>query len=98
MSLRKRGGGLLSGLYEFPTAAKDRDEKDILAGWGVKGATIVKREKATHIFTHVKWEMECLFVRAEYSPFQQFSLQQIEEEISLPTAFAKAKKMLGEYV
>ena len=96
VALQKRKSGLLSGLYEFPTAPKDKEVDEILKEWGVEGVTFLQRGKATHIFTHVKWEMECVVLRAKSSPFQAFTLTQIAEEISLPTAFSKAKKMLEE--
>ncbi len=91
-ALRKRTEGLLKGLYEFPTAPKQKSAEEVLDGWGIEGK-ILQREKAVHIFTHVKWEMECLLVEAASTPFETFSLERVRGEISLPTAFSKAKQM-----
>ncbi|MBR2903202.1 MAG: A/G-specific adenine glycosylase [Clostridia bacterium] len=94
VALRRREKGVLKGMYEFPTAPQDRPKEEILRGWGVDDYRIVKVEKAVHIFTHIRWEMDCVLVRAESTPFEQFTIPQIREKISLPTAFVKAKEML----
>ncbi|MBQ8428426.1 MAG: A/G-specific adenine glycosylase [Clostridia bacterium] len=96
VSLRKRKEGLLKGLYEFPTATKEKEAEEILKEWGVRNFSIEKKVRATHIFTHVKWEMECCLVTADFSPFEQFSLKEIAQNLSLPTAFSKAKGLLEE--
>ena len=94
VALRKREEGLLKGLYEFPTAPMEKPVATILQEWGVQGVKIEKTEKAVHVFTHVKWEMDCLLLTAESAPFDKFTWAEIEEKISLPTAFSKARKML----
>ena len=98
VALRKREEGLLKGMYEFLTCPMDKGVDEALKGLGVEGAKIVKKEKAVHIFTHVKWEMECVLVYAKSTPFEHFSIAKIEEEISLPTAFAKGKQLMREAV
>ncbi|MBQ9117649.1 MAG: A/G-specific adenine glycosylase [Clostridia bacterium] len=98
ISLRKRTEGLLKGLYEFPTASKEKGKKELLAEWGITDYTQISSSSAVHIFTHVRWEMECVVIRTENSPFEQFSVAQIEGELSLPTAFSKAKEMAVKYV
>lgn len=98
VSLRKRKEGLLKGLYEFPTALREKEAESILKEWGVEGYEVVRKQNAVHIFTHVKWEMECYLVRAKSSPFEQFSWEEISQNLSLPTAFSKAKGLLeAEY-
>ena len=94
VALEKRKEGLLKGMYGFPTAKKENSAIQVLQEWGVEDATIVEKASAVHIFTHVKWEMECVLVKAKSTPFETFTVQKIEEELSLPTAFSKAKKMM----
>lgn len=98
IALRKRTDGLLKGMYEFPSVVVDGREsmEEILRGWGVGAFQKRGGMRYTHIFTHVKWEMDCVRIDAETAPFEIFSEREIEEKISLPTAFAKAKELLGE--
>ena len=95
ISLRKRTQGVLKGMTEFPTApATDKTAEEILNEWGMYAFTIEKRKNFTHIFTHIQWEMDCLLVRTETAPFPCKSLEEIEKEVSLPTAFKQCLSML----
>ncbi len=92
--IRRREEGVLKGLNEFPSQvmqAGDTPEK-ILNEWGMYEFTEVKRKKYVHIFTHIRWDITCVWVRTESAPFDAYSLAEIEETISLPTAF---KQCLG---
>ncbi len=92
--IRRREEGVLKGMNELPSAVLsegDTPEK-ILNDWGMSAFTEVKRKKYSHIFTHIRWEIECVWVCVENAPFDAYSLEELEESISLPTAF---KQCLG---
>lgn len=95
--IRRRGEGVLRGMNEFPSRVYERDEtaEKILNEWGVYAFTEIKREKFTHIFTHIRWDIECVWVRTEDAPFDTYSLDEIRETISLPTAFKQCLRMLN---
>ena len=92
--IRRREEGVLKGMNEFPSALLSEGEtpEKILNEWGMSAFTEVKRKKYVHIFTHIRWDIECVWVRAEDAQFDAYSLDEIEESISLPTAF---KQCLG---
>ena len=56
--------------------------------------TEVKRKKYVHIFTHIRWDITCVWVRTETAPFDAYALDEIEEAISLPTAFKQCLEIL----
>ena len=87
--VRKREKGVLKGTYEFPSALEEDGvtPEKTLNEWGVSEFTVKASKKFTHIFTHIRWDMSAYFVEAENAPFERYSLQEIEEKISLPTAF-----------
>ena len=92
--IRRREEGVLKGMNEFPSAVVFDGEtsENILNEWGVYAFTEVKRKNYTHIFTHIRWEITCVWVRTDYAPFDSYGLDEIEESVSLPTAF---KQCLG---
>lgn len=95
--VRKREGGVLKGSYEFPSYVIEKDEtpEKVLNEWGVSAFTLLSTKKFTHIFTHIRWEMTAVYVRAEASPFAAYPLPVIEEKIPLPTAFRQCLSMLN---
>lgn len=92
--IRRREAGVLRGMNEFPSQEIEDNEsaESVLDQWGVYGYTEIKRKNFTHIFTHIRWDITCFWVRAESAPFDAYTLDEIEESISLPTAF---KQCLG---
>ncbi len=92
--IRRRESGVLKGMNEFPSEVLLEGEapEKVLNEWGMSAFTEVKRKKYTHIFTHIRWEIECIWVRVDTAPFDAYSLEELEESISLPTAF---KQCLG---
>lgn len=94
IAVRKRENGVLKGMNEFPSEKAEKSVEEILNGWGVSEFALVKRKKFSHIFTHIEWEMDCVLVDAEYSPFTAYSLRDINEKVALPTAFKQCLKML----
>lgn len=96
--IRRREEGVLRGLNEFPSAVLevgDTPEK-ILNEWGMYAFTEVARKRYTHVFTHIKWDIECVWARINDAPFDAYTLDEIEESISLPTAFKQCLGILKE--
>ncbi len=97
LAVRKRQDGVLKGMNEFPSVSKaEKTPQEILNEWGMVEFTIKSTQKFTHIFTHIKWEMECFLVQTETCPFTTLPLAEIEEKISLPTAFKQCLKIIKD--
>ena len=92
--IRRRESGVLKGMNEFPSEVilEGETPEKILNEWGMYAFTEVKRKKFVHIFTHIRWDILCVWIKSESAPFDAYSLDEIEEGISLPTAF---KQCLG---
>ena len=92
--VRRREKGVLKGMNEFPSAVYYEGEtpEKFLNEWGMYEFTEVKRKNYAHIFTHIRWDITCIWIKAESAPFDTYALDEIEETISLPTAF---KQCLG---
>ena len=92
--IRRREEGVLKGMNEFPSAVVFDGEtpENILNDWGVYAFTEIKRKNYTHIFTHIRWDITCVWVQTDYAPFDTYTLDEIQESVSLPTAF---KQCLG---
>ena len=85
----------MKGMNEFPSAVYDTESaEEILYGWGVYAFNEVRRRKFTHIFTHIRWDITCILIDAESAPFDTYTLEEIEESVSLPTAFKQCLKIL----
>ncbi len=95
--IRRRDEGVLRGMNELPSAVVEDGEgfERVLNEWGMYEFTKVKEGKFTHIFTHIRWDITCVWVRVEGAPFDAYSLGEIEESISLPTAFKQCLKLVG---
>ncbi len=93
--IRRREEGVLKGMNEFPSfVSQGESAENVLNGWGMYAFTEIKRKKLTHIFTHIRWDITCVYVYAESAPFDAYSLDEIEEGISLPTAFKQCLSIL----
>ncbi len=93
--IRRRESGVLKGMSEFPSfVSNGESEKEVLNEWGVYAFTEKKRQNFTHIFTHIKWNITCIWLQTEAAPFDAYKLDEIEESISLPTAFKQCLKMI----
>ena len=94
--IRRREEGVLKGMNEFPSFVVNNAEtpEDILNEWGMCEFTEVKRANYVHIFTHIRWDITCIWVQTESCAFDAYSLSEIEESISLPTAFKQCLTMI----
>lgn len=94
--IRRREEGVLKGMNEFPSFVVNNAEtpEDILNEWGMYEFTEVKRANYVHIFTHIRWDITCIWVQTESCAFDAYSLSEIEESISLPTAFKQCLSMI----
>ncbi len=96
--IRRREAGVLRGMNEFPSFAQTDGEsaEEVLNEWGMYEFTEIKRKKFTHIFTHIRWDITCVWVKTDSAPFDAYSLEEIKESVSLPTAFKQCLATLGE--
>lgn len=93
--IRRRTAGVLKGMNEFPSEVVcGESAESVLASWGIYGFEEIKRKRYGHIFTHIKWDMTCVWIKTEVAPFDAYTLDEIEEGISLPTAFKQCLSIL----
>ncbi len=93
VAVRRRGEGLLGGLWEFPNTAGKLSESEaaaLLTEWGLKPKTVVPSRAGKHIFTHIEWEMtsfraECGETTGEFCWITREELS----ALALPTAFRR---------
>ena len=97
LCIRRRESGVLKGMNEFPSVVYYEGEtpERFLNEWGMYEFTEIKRKKYVHIFTHIRWDMTCIWLQTDSAPFDAYSLDEIEESISLPTAFRQCKSILS---
>ncbi len=89
---RRPPHGLLASLWELPNTEGflDAQAAAALCGeWGTMPQEFLKTVRRRHIFTHITWEMQGVFIRcdAESSDFVWAQPQELAEKYSLPTAF-----------
>ncbi len=95
---KREEGGLLAGLWEYPNCEGELsavDAKTYLESLGMIAEKIMALPKATHIFTHIEWQMKVYAVTCNAVENQGFTWateEQLQAEIPLPTAFRKIKK------
>ena len=95
-SVRRREEGVLRGMNELPSHVQTHGEsaENVLNEWGVYEFKEIKRKKYKHIFTHICWDITCVWVQTDVSPFDAYTLEEIGESISLPTAFRQCLGIL----
>lgn len=107
--IRKRPeGGLLAGMYEFPSIAGFRSDKEVvayLAKSGIRVLRIQPLEDAKHIFTHREWHMKGYMIRVDelesacpQGPAKDWIYvepQETKAGYPIPSAFAAYMKYLG---
>ena len=97
-AIRRREQGVLKGMNEFPShiIVDGETPKSVLNSWGVEEFTEVRRRKYKHIFTHIRWDITCLYLTAESVPFDTYTEEEIREKLSLPTAIKQCFSIIKE--
>lgn len=106
VAIRKRpAGGLLAGLYEFPSMEGNVTQEEILAWLKERGVQAIRIEKlppSKHIFTHREWHMTGFSVRVdELEPMKEdrsllfVRPEETEQKYPIPSAFAAYTKYLN---
>ena len=93
--------GLLSGMWELPNVEGHLSESQVKELF--PKAIIQRKEDGKHIFSHIEWRMWCYEIRLVNElqlPMKleensrKFTKKEIEEEISIPSAFDCCKKYI----
>lgn len=98
MAIHKRpDAGLLSGQWEIPNCKGHLSKEEAIAQakvWGCQPKACKEEDLKKHIFSHVEWTMKVFSFSCELKPvcFEWVTSEQLEKEISLPTAFRKVIK------
>ena len=99
--LRKRPeSGLLAGMWEFPNTEGHLPETQVRELF--PESEVKRLPDGKHIFSHVEWRLWCYEIKmkeADRLPEQDTSsltLQEIKEQISLPSAFDCCKKYMND--
>jgi len=96
VALRKRPTkGLLAGLWEFPMLDGHLSEKEVcsrLSELGIKVSSIHPCGKASHIFTHITWNMVGMTIVCDTKKLPEefgefFAPERLRDEIAIPTAY-----------
>ena len=93
-AIRKRpASGLLADLWELPNHPDHLSER---AAYVLYGGEISPLPPATHVFTHVVWEMTGYYIKAHYPPedpsLRFVSAEELRTVYSLPSAFSAYRK------
>ena len=99
-ALRKRGKGLLEGLWEFPGiegAASDTQIAQAASALGVHVIAIEEACTASHVFTHVEWHMRGCIVHCENESdaLVWASPEEIAKLYAVPTALRAFADCIG---
>ncbi|MCM1099851.1 MAG: A/G-specific adenine glycosylase [Clostridium sp.] len=105
---RRKGRGLLAGMYEFPTLEGFCTAEEVvayLADNGLKSIRVQPLEEAKHVFTHREWHMKGYMVRVdELEPARPHGdtadwiyirPEEVRERYPIPSAFAAYTKVLN---
>ncbi|MBE6546983.1 MAG: A/G-specific adenine glycosylase [Ruminococcaceae bacterium] len=98
IGLQKRPeNGLLAGLWEFPNLPgrlSAKEATDLLVQRGISVKEVFPSIRASHIFTHVVWEMSGLTVLCDQpnDSLFWFTPKELTAKIALPTAFRAYRK------
>ncbi len=92
-ALKKRPAkGLLAGLWEFPNVPGKltvQSALDLAQQWGLAPRQVLRSVERSHVFTHIRWEMQGIYLQVDSCPedFTWLSAEQIDRDAALPTAF-----------
>lgn len=90
--VKRPDSGLLAGLWQFPDVEGELELPaaiETVEKWGIQVRNVTRQLEKKHIFTHILWNMRGFYmeVRTKCSQFSWLSLQEIEENAALPTAY-----------
>ncbi len=97
-ALQKRPAtGLLAGLWEFPNCPGKLETEaaiDKVEEMGLIPQEILRTVERNHIFTHIEWMMRGVYVEVskENDTFTWLSLEEIDSQAALPTAFRQFRE------
>lgn len=95
--IRRREQGVLKGMNEFPSYVTQGESADeALYAWGVTEYREIQRRNFTHIFTHIRWNITCVWITTDVAPFDTYTIDEIRESISLPTAFRQCLRVVED--
>ena len=102
VALHKRGSkGLLAGLYELPNCEGKKSQEEALAyvkEIGCKPIRIRELTEAKHIFSHVEWHMNGVYVELDApAPALTFvTPAELRDAYALPSAFRSFVSVLED--
>ena len=92
-ALQKRPNtGLLAGLWEFPNGEGHLSMEEglrLAEFWGLHPQQLLRQVERQHIFTHIHWKMQGLYmeVAQEEGGFTWLTGEEIRQQTAIPTAF-----------
>lgn len=98
---KRPNSGLLAGLWQFPNVPGFLSEAEAVA-WaqeaGLHPADLLLQIRRHHIFTHIRWDMQCYYIRVRCpSPrYIWLTLSQIDAGAALPTAFRQFREEIPD--
>lgn len=89
--------GLLASLWQFPNVEGFLDTQSAVntaANWGLEVIGVKKILRKTHIFTHIAWDMQGIYmeVNVRGGSFTWMEAAQIDSDAALPTAFRQFRE------
>jgi A/G-specific adenine glycosylase len=89
---KRPASGLLAGLWQFPNVPGLKDTRQALEtveNMGLKPKDLRRQLKRQHIFTHIQWEMQGIYLEVSEpgGTFVWLTADQINADTALPTAF-----------
>lgn len=89
--------GLLADLWQFPNVEGFLDVQsavDTAKSWGLEVIGIEKILHKSHIFTHIQWDMQGIYleVKAASGSFEWMEEAEIDRSAALPTAFRQFRE------
>ncbi|MCD7837216.1 MAG: A/G-specific adenine glycosylase [Lachnospiraceae bacterium] len=93
--------GLLAGLWEFPNMEGHLTQQqavNVAAEWQAAPQNMQMNYNYTHIFSHVEWRMTAYYIACQRlaAPFTWVSLDQLEAEVAIPSAFRPFAEILKQ--
>lgn len=89
-ALRKRPSkGLLASMLEFPSIEEGESVSSFLSTHQLTALNTSDYGSAVHVFSHVEWHMRGIRIlcKEKNDSFRWHTIQEIQSEIALPTAF-----------